>query len=273
THKTDLTHKTDPTHQTHRLASVFAVARLIALLERRAVLALVLVPRAVPAVVIVVAFAIPLRADRIVALAVARVVAAGVQSIAIAVLRRDAAVPVAAARDGRTLTRISVRRVRARVTRIIRSVRARHAVERFAVSGLEAPPECALVLVAIHVAATIAPVGVAVLAIARVGEVAPIARIALAVSHATVVSVLIGDPLVVIRVGGTLAVIAARGAGRRRDQRTRRQQIGRQISICLHRESSDGCRRGTPGRFKPRATLAVRILWGFDDAAGWAVLD
>ena len=75
-----------------------AVSLAVSLLERRAIFALVVVAGAVAAVVVVVAFAIPLRPDRVEAVAIARVVAAGLDPVAVAgvgggraVGRRDSA--------------------------------------------------------------------------------------------------------------------------------------------------------------------------------------
>src|SRR3954466_9696583 len=68
-------------------SSIFAIALLVTLLKRGAVLLLVLVARSVAAVVVVIAFTVALGPARIVRRAIARVVAAGVVAIAVAGLR------------------------------------------------------------------------------------------------------------------------------------------------------------------------------------------
>ena len=76
----------------HRsLDSARSVPLAVSLFERRAIVALVEVAIAVAVVVVVVAVTVALGPDRVEAVAVARVVAPGVESVAVADLRRIAA--------------------------------------------------------------------------------------------------------------------------------------------------------------------------------------
>src|SRR5439155_18671404 len=122
-----------------------AVALAIALFERGAILGLVLVARPVAVVVVVVAFAIPLGAHRIVAIAMLRVVAAGVQAVTVADLRRGRSVRArhwGAARIGR----IDGIGRSGRIRRVDRSgAIAAGPAERLAIPGLESLAERAAI--------------------------------------------------------------------------------------------------------------------------------
>src|SRR5262245_53132225 len=152
-----------PNHQI--TLSDLSVPLAISLLERRAILPLVEFAVAVAVVVVVVALTIAFGSDGIESVAVAGVVAAGVEAIAITDLR--CVVVVAAARDDDP--RILIDRTlidRAAVdAAIVAAVATHHAVVALAVAGLEALSECVPIEFAIAFTAVIPVVGVAELAV------------------------------------------------------------------------------------------------------------
>src|ERR1044072_3496165 len=170
------------------------VPRPISLFERRTVLALVGVAIAVATVVVVIAVAVALGAHWIESLTVTRVVAAPLEPVAVAGLRRGVPVPAAVAtsrddHDARVL--IDRRAIDAAVSV---SARTGDPVEALAIAVLESLSERAAVIVDVAVAAGIPIVACPDCAVPLEREVPVATPVVLALFEPLAIAVVVGSP-------------------------------------------------------------------------------
>src|SRR5262245_9982413 len=201
--------------------SDLAVSLSVSLFERRAIVAFVELAIAVPVVVVVVAVTVALRTDRIEAVAVARVVAPGVESVAVADLRRIVAVAAARCDD----SRVPIDRTAVDAATV--AVRARDTVVALTVADLESLTVMLPVERPVAVAPAIPVVCVAELAV-PLGREAPVSpRVVVSLFETFAIAVIVGAPLDVpaVHAAGRVAIpIGLRRACRRRNCDSRHEQ-------------------------------------------------